>query len=273
VTVEVVDTKTGEVVPIPPAERLTPEQAHDRAQWVREVKRAALVEGVDFGKIPGTGSKPALLKPGAEALLTYAGYGFSMSKIDDADAREHRGVTYKASVHDRFGFVLAECEGFAGYDESRFYRPPEDPKGEYRAPWNTVLKMAQKRALVGAALNATAASGLFVVEGDDDNDASKGRRGSGKRSSTRQSPVAPRTPAQPDAVNMGTAGLEARRDQLPNDAKVAFSRWLRSKSYPWPPADDDQLADATAEIARLEKDTADASDAYDHEPPVGSPYD
>ena len=39
--------------------------------------------------------------------------------------------------------------------------------GEYKAPFNTLVKMAQKRALVGAALAAVAGSGLFVADPDE----------------------------------------------------------------------------------------------------------
>src|SRR5262249_50027002 len=41
----------------------------------------------------------------------------------------------------------------------------------YRAPWNSVIKMAQKRALVGAALVATSASSLFTQDVEDTADA------------------------------------------------------------------------------------------------------
>lgn len=179
-----VDTVTGEIVPMAAA-RLSPAEARDRAAWVREVTKAALVEGVDFGIIPGT-DRPSLLKPGAEMLLLAAGLGFTITKIDDEDSRAHAGVTYRCTVR-RGELVVSECDGYAGYDESRYYRsaedseklerarakqdrrpPREDRYAEYRAPWNTIVKMAQKRALVGAALNAVAGSGLFT--GTDDTD-------------------------------------------------------------------------------------------------------
>jgi hypothetical protein len=191
------DVVTGEIVPLA-AGRLTPEQTKERALWVREVTKAALVEGVDFGVIPGT-DKPSLLKPGAEMLLLAAGLGFTMTKLDDVDAAAHRGVTYTCTVI-RAGHVVAQCDGYSGYDESRYYRSAEDSEKlerdraktdkrqprperyvEYRAPWNTLMKMAQKRALVGATLNATAASGLFAP-GDDDDDPPPARpRQTGRR--------------------------------------------------------------------------------------------
>jgi hypothetical protein len=87
---------------------------------------------------------------------------------------------------------IATCDGYAGYDEDKFYQTAEQAqfKAEskerywaaqdkrpanpnkwkhidgYRAPWNTVIKMAQKRAIVGAVINATAAGGLFTADDD-----------------------------------------------------------------------------------------------------------
>lgn len=159
-----VDVVSGELVryqspamPVP----LSPDEARQKAQWVRDVTRAALIDGTDFGVIPGTGKKPTLLKPGAEMLMLAAGLGFTIAKVDDEDARTHQGVTYRCSVH-RGGHVVAECEGYAGYDERRFANA-----GGWRADWNSVIKMAQKRALVGAALNAVAGSGLFTQDVED----------------------------------------------------------------------------------------------------------
>ena len=181
-----IDVVTGEIMPAGLiTSRLSPAETRERAQWVREVTGAALTKDVDYGIIPGT-DKPALLKPGAEMLLLAAGLGFQITKIDDEDSRNHQGVTYRCTVR-RGDLVVAECDGYAGYDESRFYTSAADAEAkeranaeryrrqvntakftEYRAPWNSVIKMAQKRALVGAALNAVAGSGLFTQDLDDD---------------------------------------------------------------------------------------------------------
>lgn len=44
-----------------------------RRQAVIEYTRRMLVSGTDYGKIPGTGDKPTLLKPGAEKLASLFG--------------------------------------------------------------------------------------------------------------------------------------------------------------------------------------------------------
>src|SRR6516162_3362693 len=49
------------------------QSAMRRRAFIIEVTKNLMVEGVDYGTIPGTGSKPTLLKPGAERLCTLFG--------------------------------------------------------------------------------------------------------------------------------------------------------------------------------------------------------
>jgi hypothetical protein len=135
VTTELVHVDTGETV----SQRLTPAQAKAQANWLRDVMKAALTEGVDYGVIPGTGTKPTLWKAGAEMLLLAAGLGWKMTRIDDDAAANREGITYKCTVHRGDpANVLAECDGYAGYEEPSFYRRNGD-----RAPWNNVVKIAE----------------------------------------------------------------------------------------------------------------------------------
>ena len=241
---------------------LSPAEVKARAEWVRSVTKAALVEGVDYGIIPGTDGQ-SLLKPGAEMLLLAAGLGFTITKIDDEDARHHRGVTYRCSVH-RGDFVVSECDGYAGYDESRYFISAEDAERrerefaehdqraprparmvEYKAPWNTLIKMAQKRALVGAALNAVAGSGLFPLEldgGDRDGgaDAGAGGRGRAKGSSRGR------------GAAVDASGVVARAEALPDAERKVFTEWRESRNMPWPPPSNAVAKQATKELDRLE---------------------
>ena len=305
-TVDVLDASTGELLPFQVGAQLAPDQVRARSQWVREVTKAALIEGVDYGKIPGTGDKPTLLKPGAEMLLFAAGLGFGMTKVEDADSRGHHGVTYTCTVR-RGDFVVAECDGYAGYDESRFYVSAEDNEArerhwaekdrrplnplkcvEYRAPWNTLVKMAQKRALVGATLNACAASGLFIADLDDvagvdfpgatvGGDASDGsvtaqpRRGRGRKAAagSHSDPPAPATPTEPAAevppervAIAGTAELERRLRALGADQQAGFKSWRASRELEWPPTTPDELALMVAECGVIEARAAEDTDAY-----------
>jgi hypothetical protein len=267
-----VDTVTGEIVPFSGAP-LSPDQVKARALWVRDVTKAALTEGVDYGVIPGT-EKPTLLKPGAEMLLLAAGLGFSITKMEDADSRAHEGVTYRCSVH-RGELTVAECDGYAGYDESRYFISAENAERherdlakrykraprtarfvEYRAPWNTLVKMAQKRALVGAALNAVAGSGLFVTGTDDASDPDA-------PPAPATEPDAPDAPAPdaPRAADSQLSGADAQADfserlaALPEEKRTIFREWRREKRYGWPPRDEEVLAAMVAEVERLEAET------------------
>ena len=303
---EAVDVTTGELVTV--GGPMSPAEAADRAAWVREVTAAALTKDVDYGQIPGTGTKPALLKPGAEMLLLAAGLGFEMEQVPN-DPAAPVGVTYRCSVHrGTSDHVVAQCDGFAGYDETRFYTSAEERTAterayaehdrrpirtdrctEYRAPWNTLVKMAQKRALVGAALNATAASGLFVADVDDDAPKADERPPKAAKPKGR-----PPKDAAPVVDNTATAN-PTKRELLPGEAKLeariianeavrlGFRDWRASKKYDWPPANDDVYEEMLREVVRLEAE-AERDDAYepdtppapvrrDYEPPVGSPHD
>ena len=69
---------------------LTVKQFSEREHMLRELK-ALLVEGVDYGKIPGAGDKPVLLKPGAEKLCAFFGYAphYTAEVIEDWDGSRY----------------------------------------------------------------------------------------------------------------------------------------------------------------------------------------
>lgn len=133
-----------------------------------------MVKDVDFGVIPHTGTKPTLLKPGAEKLLNY--FGFSqiiecLNKTENLDFeytdkynKNHKGYfayTYKARILDARGRVLSEAEGSANTMETKW-----QTQGPFNV-MNTIMKMAQKRAIVSATLAATRASEFYTVDVED----------------------------------------------------------------------------------------------------------
>lgn len=159
-----------------------------------------MVPDNDYGIIPGTG-KPTLLKPGAEKLSEFYGYAPTIRQIDeekDIQTGFYRARVIISLVHKKTGTIIADGVGEANTFESRYrYRWVPDwklPKGIdknslyceerqkkngetyllYRIEnddlwtlWNTVLKMAKKRALVDAVLSATRSSGLFTQDAED----------------------------------------------------------------------------------------------------------
>lgn len=166
-------------------------EAVDLQKLVQQAQRDLLSKDEDWGNIPGA-AKPMLFQPGAEKLLQLFGLGFVLELAQqDVDTNgELQGVTYRClvfrpEVGQRVGTVVASCDGHAGYDESRFYeseaernarekanaakykRAAKKLTGDYRADVHSLVMMAQKRALVGAARHATASSGLFTQDLED----------------------------------------------------------------------------------------------------------
>ncbi|CAH1202936.1 hypothetical protein PAECIP111891_02152 [Paenibacillus allorhizoplanae] len=160
----------------------------------KEFFREVMQEGVDYGIIPGT-DKPTLLKPGAEGLCEFYNFAPTIaSKVEDKNFETgYYGVDITIRlIHRGSGAIIGEGVGHANTFESRYrWRWVSDkdlPKGvekedlvskersgkygkyqSYRMEnddmhsiWNTVLKMAKKRALVDATLAATRSSGIFT---------------------------------------------------------------------------------------------------------------
>jgi len=51
-------------------EQLTAKEVRAQVNLVQEVMKAVMQNGTHYGKIPGCGDKPTLLKPGAEKLAS-----------------------------------------------------------------------------------------------------------------------------------------------------------------------------------------------------------
>lgn len=176
-------------------------EMENKLKLVQEFFKRVMRKDTDFGIIPGT-EKPSLLKPGAEKLL--AVYNFASVVKEKNEVRDMKTGYYQAQlviqiVHRGTGVVVAEGVGEASSFESKYrYRwvfESDLPKGidkesltsktfvskksgkEYQRyrlenadiidQWNTVLKMAKKRALVDATLSATGTSGIFTQSEDE----------------------------------------------------------------------------------------------------------
>jgi hypothetical protein len=251
----------GQVEEYRPRIVMAPEDAKALDDQLRACMLAVLRPGVDYGTIPGMGDKPSLFKPGAEKLVQWFGFGFTSERGEtERDSDGNRlGVTYRCTVTkglpDGRTIIIATCEGYAGYDEDRFYTSAEqawdkecalaerykrEPRkwkaAEYRAPWNTVIKMAQKRAHVGAAIDATAAAGLFTQDledmtpppGRDDNDGN----GAARRAPAGDDAWENSTPAPP---RQGRTGGNGKPAQTPPEngqrwADTAIEQAARFKS-------------------------------------------
>lgn len=170
VTGEVVDEATpptsgGDSLPVPRDDRvsyptLSVDELADMLERVEDAKNRVLRSGLDkdYAVIPGTGDKPSLLKPGAEKLCQLFGY-----RIRSMDAVEYDqdpfGVLYKCVLHDANGHIVGVCDGWCDAGETKAKRGRWDK--------NTIRKMAQKRAFVGATLWACNASSIFTQDVED----------------------------------------------------------------------------------------------------------
>jgi hypothetical protein len=137
--------------------------------------RESLIEGVDYGTIPGT-KKSCLFKAGAEKInIAFGTHGeyFLVEKEVDHNVRilyknkygeqTSHGLyryVYKCVIKKLDGTVIGECDGSASTLETKYISRPRDME-------NTIVKMAQKRAYVGAVLNAFGLSDRFTQDLED----------------------------------------------------------------------------------------------------------
>lgn len=196
-----------------------------QAGVVQELLKQVLKVDEHYGVIPGTGTKPTLLKPGAEKIAALFQLSSEIkdciiSNLDNGH-REYRvtialisrgrvagmGTGSCSTMESKYRYrnlkrVCPECgmaaiiKGKAEYGGgwlcfkkqegcgSKFDIDASDivdqevGKTDHTDPadyWNTVLKMAKKRALVDAVLTTTATSDLFTQDIEDMPDLNKGK--------------------------------------------------------------------------------------------------
>ena len=203
----------------PAASALTVQQVLGQVALIQQIMVAAMKDGEHYGKIPGCGVKPTLLKPGAEKLcLTFrlAPTYVVEERLLERGHREYRvqctlssiitqafigqgvGVCSTMEAKYRFrqnaaeptdkpvpraywdvrgedpakaqeliggrGFSVKKVEGKGWMIARGGERAEHDNPADH---YNTVLKMAKKRALVDAVLTATAASDIFTQDLED----------------------------------------------------------------------------------------------------------
>jgi len=176
---------------------LTAAQVRAQVNLIQEVMKSVMQDGQHYGVIPGAGSKPTLLKPGAEKLMLT----FHLSPdpiVEDLSTPDSHRYRVTCRICDRDGHFLGAGLGEASSNEEKykwraavcpeeFDETPEDRK---RKKWkkgygggaaqavnqirtepadiaNTILKMAKKRSLVDAALTVTGASDIFTQDIED----------------------------------------------------------------------------------------------------------
>lgn len=211
------------------SELMLPERAWLETQLaaVRAFQKACkelLVEGSDYGTIPGT-DKPTLLKPGAEKTIKLLGLADTyevVGSVEDWDrGRFHYQVRCRL-VSVGSGAVVAEGLGECNSMESRYRwrwvsphvlesmglasgglrtRTFNDGNMQYRienddiySQVNTILKIAKKRAQVDAALSVGRLSEVFTQDLEDMERPASGGNSAPARTAA---PAGPRCPQHP----------------------------------------------------------------------------
>lgn len=138
-----------------------------QVQLIQNVLSTVMQKDQHFGTIPGT-HKPSLFKAGAEklCLLFRLDPQFDTTEVYDG---QHLTVRSKCTLyHIPTGQRVGSGEGLCSSKEKKYaYRKDGKPNENLPDVWNTVVKMANKRALVAATLVSTAASDIFTQDVED----------------------------------------------------------------------------------------------------------
>lgn len=101
-------------------------QALDRRDQMVEFVRRIMINGTDFGAIPGT-DKPTLLKPGAEKLATFFGLTKRfeiIERVEDWMGKEHDGEPFFYYLYRcqlwRGPLLIAESDGSCNSFEAKY---------------------------------------------------------------------------------------------------------------------------------------------------------
>lgn len=150
---------------IVPRFQVTLDESKQRLNLMNQFIKEQMRVGIDFGKIPGTGGRPTLFKPGAEKLEKIFGFYhefYPLSKVEDFD-KPFIMYQYKCVLKNK-KTGIKEGESIGSCNSKEKAKITQDPF----TIMNTIDKIAQKRAFVGAVLNATALSNQFREEEDNE---------------------------------------------------------------------------------------------------------
>ena len=169
---------TDEQAGIVPASQQGAITVREQVNQIAYLMRDVLKEGEHYGRVPGTGknAKPTLLQPGAEkiALMFALVPKYEIVRAEYGEGHREYEVTCTLTSRNTgevMGYGVGTCSTleskyryrWVGYGESR--RREDNP--DIADTWNTVLKMAKKRAFVDAVKSTTAASDMFTQDVED----------------------------------------------------------------------------------------------------------
>ncbi len=138
-------------------------------EQIQKIMKGVLVEGEHYGKIPGCGKKLTLFKSGAEKLCFAFNlrHEFHVSVIDELDS-DHQSVRVTCKIFNKgTGLEVGQGVGAATTKETKWRYRKDSTENNPADYYNTVLKMAKKRAMVDATITATACSDIFTQDIED----------------------------------------------------------------------------------------------------------
>lgn len=151
-------------------------EVREQVNAIQYLMHDVLQEGTHYGTIKGCGPKPTLLQAGAEkiAYMFHFVPTYTVEREDFEGGHRSYDVTCTLTNRDTgqvMGYGMGECSTleskyryrWAGYGDSR--HKEENP--DIADTWNTVKKMAKKRAFVDAVKSTTAASDIFTQDIED----------------------------------------------------------------------------------------------------------
>jgi len=193
-----INSKDNQILPSEALHNLEITEIRNLIRKLDEFYRMILQKGVDYDTIPGT-PKPTLLKPGAELLLRFFDLRSEIKNTQSIENTDPNNPYFQynitVAIYNKHGEKLGEGLGSANSKETKFafrwvlekYVPSnidkknlekreENGKILYKIPTppneifsmaNTIMKMAQKRALISAVLMVTGASRIFTQDLED----------------------------------------------------------------------------------------------------------
>jgi hypothetical protein len=191
------------------SEQMAALRVRQQVNQLQYLMKDVLKKGDHYGVVPGTKGKPSLFQPGAEkiCLMFKLVPRYRVEKV--ALPGGHREVEVTCTLYQR-GSDVVEGEGIGSCStmESKYrYRTQwsNGSKTKVENPdiadtYNTVLKMAKKRALVDAVKSTTAASDIFTQDVEDLPDWMRGQQPAQAAQDAKVEPQAPAGPSDEDKV-------------------------------------------------------------------------
>lgn len=151
-------------------------EVRQQVNQIQYLMQQVLKSGEHYGVVPGTKGKPTLFQSGAEkiAYMFHLVPSYEIHKTDLGGGHREYEVTCTLTSRDN-GEVMGYGMGSCATLESKYrYRNKwvnnqkvREENADIADTWNTVLKMAKKRAFVDAVKSTTAASDIFTQDVED----------------------------------------------------------------------------------------------------------